>query len=156
MIRAFKERGQTAVAKFMAPQMAALIDVQAQHLLPVPSSRANQIKRGYSPALVLARQVSRVSKLPLINSLRLVRPIADQASLGFAARQSNLQFSMSAKPSLRGQRVLLVDDVVTTGATLIEAARAAHQQGAKVVGFLTFSETLLKIDHDFQKIATKN
>jgi orotate phosphoribosyltransferase len=63
---------------------------------------------------------------------------------------------MTAGPGVKGRRVILVDDVVTTGATLLEAARAVTSAGGEVVGFLTFSETLLKIDHEYLKTLTKN
>jgi predicted amidophosphoribosyltransferase len=63
---------------------------------------------------------------------------------------------MVAKPGVHGKRIILVDDVVTTGATLLEAARAVASAGGVVVGFLTFAETLLKIDHEYLKTRTKN
>ncbi|MEY4019812.1 MAG: hypothetical protein RLZZ590_1112, partial [Actinomycetota bacterium] len=156
LIRAFKEFGQTSVGKFIAPQMAALLVGQTGHLVSVPSSRQNKIKRGYSPSLVLARRVAKAAGLPLIDALRFARAVADQAGLGVDARRKNLEGSMLAKPSVHGKRVILVDDVVTTGATLLEAARAVTEQGGQVVGFLTFAETMLKIDHEYSKTRTKN
>ena len=156
LIRAFKEFGQTSVGKFMASQMAALLAGQSCDLVAVPSSRANQIKRGYSPALLLARRVASSAGIPVIDALRFSRAVADQAGLGIDARRQNLEGSMTARPGVKGRRVILVDDVVTTGATLLEAARAVTSAGGEVVGFLTFSETLLKIDHEYLKTLTKN
>ncbi len=156
LIRAFKEFGQTAAGKFMAPQMANLLNGQRGFLVAVPSNRSNQIRRGYSPALVLARMVAKHSGFTVIDGLRFSRPVADQAALGLEARRQNLHHSMVARPSLRGKAVVLVDDVVTTGATLLEAARAAEEQGATVTGFLTFSETLLKNDQKISKKPAKN
>ena len=156
LIRAFKEFGQTSVGKFMAPQMAALLAGQTGYLVAVPSSRANQIKRGYSPAFLLARRVATAARLPTIDALRFSRSVADQAGLGIDARRQNLEGSMVAGPSVNGKRVILVDDVVTTGATLLEATRAVTSAGGEVVGFLTFAETLLQIDHEYLKTRTKN
>ncbi len=156
LIRAFKEFGQTSVGKFMAPQMAALLVGQIAHLVSIPSSRVNQIKRGYSPALVLAQRVATSAGMPVMNALRFSRAVVDQAGLGIDARRQNLEGSMVAKPGVHGKRVILVDDVVTTGATLLEAARAVASAGGVVVGFLTFAETLLKIDHEYLKTRTKN
>lgn len=156
LIRAFKEFGQTSVGKFMAPQMAALLAGQTGYLVAVPSSRANQIKRGYSPAFLLARRVATAARLPTIDALRISRSVADQAGLGIDARRQNLEGSMVAGQGVKGKRVILVDDVVTTGATLLEAARAVSAAGGEVVGFLTFAETLLKIDHEYLKTRAKN
>lgn len=156
LIRAFKEFGQTSVGKFMAPPMAALLDGQTGHLVAVPSSRVNQIKRGYSPALLLARRVANSAGIPVIDALRFSRAVVDQSGLGVEARRENLEGTMTAGPGVKGKRVILVDDVVTTGATLLEAARAVASAGGEVVGFLTFSETLLKIDHEYLKTRTKN
>jgi ComF family protein len=156
LIRAFKEVGQTSVGKFIAPQMGALLAGWTGHLVAVPSSRANLIKRGYSPALLLTRRVAKAAGMPMIGALRFSRAVADQAGLGIDARRQNLEGSMVAGSEVSGKQVILVDDVVTTGATLHEAARAVTLAGGEVVGFITFAETLLKIDHEYLKTRTKN
>ncbi len=96
--------------------------------------------------MILARQLNRAtgSSLRVKAALRFERSVADQAALSVEQRSSNLVGSMVASAVVSGQRVILIDDVVTTGTTLIEAARAIAEAGGEVVGFLTFSETILK------------
>ena len=82
-------------------------------------------------------------------ALRFVKVVLDQSGLSIEQRKSNLSGSMQASRDVLGQRVILLDDVVTTGATLLEAARAIAAAGGEVVGFLTFSETILKTPAKF-------
>jgi ComF family protein len=155
LIKAFKEDGITALApilaRLMKPAFQCLLDelprqIDDVWLVPTPSSRANFRKRGYLPSLILARQLNRVAGHPLRvkAALRFERAVADQSGLSVEQRTSNLAGSMAANDLVAGQRVVLIDDVVTTGATLVEAARAIAEAGGEVVGFLTFSETILK------------
>jgi predicted amidophosphoribosyltransferase len=112
-------------------------------VVAVPSDASSFKKRGFVPAQIIAERVAGRWGLPNSKSaLRFVRQVEDQAALKFGQRQSNLADSMMAAASLRGRRVLLVDDVVTTGSTLAEACRAAKSAGAEVVGFVVLTETL--------------
>jgi predicted amidophosphoribosyltransferase len=74
--------------------------------------------------------------------LSFAREASDQRNLGVRGRSANLANSMVAKPLNRP--VVLVDDVVTTGATLLEGRRALMQAGVEVLGFVTIAETLAK------------
>jgi predicted amidophosphoribosyltransferase len=67
--------------------------------------------------------------------------VRDQAALPAAQRAENLAGGMAGDRSLRGRDVLLVDDVVTTGSTLAEAARAADAAGARILGAATIAST---------------
>lgn len=109
-------------------------------LVPVPSSRAAVRRRGHDHARRLARAAAaelRVRGLPAETAALLtpVRRLGDQSGLDARARAANLTGALrvirSAPPGLA---VVLVDDVVTTGATLVEAARALRAAGADVVG----------------------
>ena len=151
ILHAFKENGQTALAGFLAETMssslmrlAGLGDVPL--LVPVPSSAANYKKRGFKPTKVLAKRLCRTSGqvCKLSDSLSFGRIVADQAQLDAEARKENLAGSMVADSRLSGRDVILFDDVVTTGSTIIEAARAVSLAGGKVIGFLAFAETILK------------
>ena len=151
LVKAFKENGQTALARYFAEPLAnALTELLGSYpnavLVPVPSVRENSIKRGYSPAQVLAKRINRAAgrQSRVVESLKFVRQISDQTQLDARARRQNLASSMVVKSTTSDCEVIIVDDVVTTGATLLEAARALEFAGARVVGFLAFSETILK------------
>ena len=135
----------------MALAEFAEISVPADVLLvPMPSRPSATRKRGYVPAWLLAQALARdvrgAAGSPRVTARRLVwyrRQVARQAKLGKQERQQNLAESMLATPApLDSPPVVLVDDVVTTGATLREASRALTEAGWNVVAFVTFAETL--------------
>ena len=141
---AFKEKNQFAVARSMVD--ALLPD---ESLWPVdlvvaaPSARANFKKRGFVPAELIAERVAKRWDLPHLRSaLTLVRRVEDQASLTVEQRQQNLVEAMRANPRVAGKRVLLVDDIVTTGSTIAEVARAVAAAAAEPVAFVVLAETL--------------
>jgi predicted amidophosphoribosyltransferase len=94
------------------------------------------------PLLDLATWVAQRSahpRLRVVPALRQVRRVADQSGLNIAERRRNLAGAMAVKPRwhnvIRDRNVVVVDDVITTGATVAEAARALHRAGAlRVVG----------------------
>lgn len=152
VLNAFKEDGQTRVAATLADKMSPLlanfalpeIDAKPVVLVSVPSRSSSFVKRGFVPAQVLAKQLAKQNGLRSVAALKFFRPVDDQAGLGVSERRTNLVESMRAKFSLSGYRVLIVDDIVTTGATILEARRALEKAGAQVIGFLAFAETMLK------------
>jgi predicted amidophosphoribosyltransferase len=111
-------------------------------VVPAPSSAGAERRRGDAPLLDLATWVAkrpRHARLRVVPALRQVRRVADQSGLNITERRRNLAGAMSVKPMwhnvIRDRYVLVVDDVVTTGATLAEAARALRRAGAlQVVG----------------------
>jgi predicted amidophosphoribosyltransferase len=116
-------------------------------LVTMPSAARARRVRGYRPVDVLVRRAGfRVSRRP---GLLLAREVADQAGLSASGRRHNLQGSMRASPAVGGRRVLLVDDVVTTGSTLLEAARAVRSMGGSVTGAACLAHTARRIGaHD--------
>jgi ComF family protein len=102
-----------------------------QALLPVPLHRARLRTRGYDQALELARPLARALRLPLLpDALRRVRATAPQSELDAPHRARNLHGAFAVAPGARlPAHVALVDDVMTTGATLHAAARALRRAG---------------------------
>lgn len=109
-------------------------------LVPVPLHATRRRERGFNQAVVLARLASRAAAdLPVLEkALRRVRRTENQAGLGHDARQHNLRgaFVVPRSAGVRGRRLLLVDDVFTTGATAHECARTLRRAGAVEVGVL--------------------
>ena len=105
-------------------------------LVPVPSSKASQRRRGRSFVVDLVSQISQQTGIPMIDCLQLSRRVQDQSGLHRDERAINLAGAFSLSSRARGE-LILIDDVVTTGATLREAARAVNSQGFQAVGSVT-------------------
>lgn len=138
-MRALKEEGRTALARPFGSALSAAIghlDAVGAEAVPLPTSAAAMRRRGYRvPELLLRR-----AGLTPLRVLRTVRTTGDQRGLGAAERRANVAHSMVAS-GVSGREVILVDDVVTTGATLAEAARALRAGGAVVRGAATVAAT---------------
>ena len=140
VILALKD-GRTSTASVLAPLLTAALsraDAGAGvELAPVTSTRAAMRRRGFDPVqLVLSRTGAAWARV-----LRPARPHRVQKALGRAERQQNLLGVHRARYGLEGRRFLLVDDVVTTGSTLAEAARAIRAAGGEVVGAVAIAAT---------------
>lgn len=116
-------------------------------LVPVPLHPLRLWRRRFNQAALLARRVSRASGVPVrADLLRRRRATTTQTHLDRAERRANVAGAFhvpaAAAPSLAGTRVVLVDDVYTTGATLDACARALRQAGAARVDALTFARVV--------------
>ena len=155
LILAFKDRGRTALAPYLARKLLGPLsnfNRAGVQLAALPTSRSALARRGFDAGAFLVRALARESGLPVSNSLlSLERQPADQRSLAAGQRAANLFESMSAKPG--GGRILIVDDIVTTGASLLEARRALVAAGFEVAGFVTVAETLLQKSTNLPKEA---
>jgi len=117
-------------------------------VVPVPSSAASRRRRGDAPLVTLARRAL-VGLDPdealLADALRTRRRVADQAGLGARERAVNLEHAMAVRPSweavVQGAACVVVDDVLTTGSTLLEATRALRSGGASAVVAATICAT---------------
>lgn len=139
VIRAFKEDGRTALARDLGPALAAVLTGSVPpgaRVTTVPSSRAAFRRRGYRPVELLMRRAGRRPE----RLLRLRGSPADQRGLGGRERRENVHGVFEARSALSGT-VVVVDDVVTTGATLTEAARALRAAGATDVRAVALAHT---------------
>lgn len=103
-------------------------------LLPVPLYVTRLRQRSYNQALLLARSLGRSRQLPVPSRLLLrIRPTPPQIGLKAAQRRRNLRDAFALNRPLQGERVLLVDDVMTTGATARECSRTLLAGGASEV-----------------------
>lgn len=151
LLNAFKDRHQRKLGERLADRVPTLLErPKADLLVFAPSSARNLAARGYVPAEVIANRLARAWRLPVM-SLRLATTAHHQSELDRNQRLSNLVGAMSAGRPLIGRRVVLVDDIVTTGATLAEMARAVEQAGGVVAGFITVAETIPKSHTNFAK-----
>lgn len=114
-------------------------------VIPIPLHWHRRLARGYNQAEAIARPLAKRLGKPMVNGLRRSRSTRPQALLGRRQRQINLHRAFAVRPVRAGrilnQRVLLVDDVVTTGATLATAAVCLRSAGARSVLAVTAGKT---------------
>lgn len=153
-IHLFKYRGRIGIGHLLGNVMAeaagGIWDMKVFDLiLPVPLHRKRLRERGFNQALVLARRIAKRFALPLdFRTLRREAFSAPQVGLGRAERTVNVRGAFSVRPPERtaGRRILLVDDVYTTGSTLAECATTLLAAGADSVAVLTLARA--SFDHD--------
>jgi ComF family protein len=111
-------------------------------VMPVPMTKRSMLERGYNQSALIAKEVSKATGYPLdIDSLQKVRETLPQVGLKAEDRAKNLKNAFLVTGDLRGKRVLLIDDVMTTGATLRECSRVLVKAGATEVIGLVLART---------------
>jgi ComF family protein len=140
-VRRLKYSRATALAQAMATELAPFIrDLAGEDdlVVPVPIHPRRKGERGFNQADLLCAGDHGRQVVP--TALRRVRMTPPQASLPVAARGENLRGAFAADPTqISGRRILLVDDVLTTGHTARECAAALMTAGAREVGVLAFA-----------------
>ena len=112
-------------------------------LVPVPLGRARERARGFNQAALLAERLGeRLGVRVRPRWLVRLRATAPQSDLTAAERHANVAGAFAAAPAVAGRHVVLIDDVITTGATVGDCARALHMAGARRVGVLAVARVL--------------
>ena len=136
-IRAFKYDGAIDLAGALSARMVGVMDDPRGHidaLLPVPLSQERLAERGYNQAALLCRQLSAAWGISQRDDLLWrTRDTEQQARLRGQERHDNVLDAFEAADDANGRSLLLIDDVVTTGSTLIECAKALKRRGAAAV-----------------------
>ena len=146
LIQAFKYAGTLALAEPFAAELCAAVrgrpDARAEAIVPLPLSALRQRQRGFNQADEIARRVAASLKMPMVRGLARIRDSPPQATLAWTARARNVRHAFLGTSCLRGRRVAIVDDVMTTGATLAAATEAALRAGAIAVEAWVVARTL--------------
>ncbi|MFQ5774840.1 MAG: ComF family protein [Kiloniellaceae bacterium] len=141
-----RTEGAPAYGAWLARAGAELV-AEAELLAPVPLHWARLFARRYNQAALLAHALGREAGVPVVSDLLLRRRFTrSQGRLSPAARRRNVAGAFTVKPAraplLAGRRVLLVDDVLTTGATVSACARALRRGGAAAVDVLVLARVV--------------
>jgi ComF family protein len=145
LVHAFKFGGQSSLGPSLAGPLIAAYETQgldAEVIVPVPLTGLGGRLRGYNQAALLARELSEAVGIPCVQALARRRSVRQQARSSSAEeRRLNVvgAFAVRLPEAVAGKRVLLIDDVATTGATLDACARALLQAGASSISGLTLA-----------------
>ncbi len=152
LIHALKYRGKTLpgqiVGKALGQRIGGIFDSDTV-IVPVPLHSAKKRARGYNQSEIIARATGRVSGLQVLaNALKRVRPTPTQTQLGVLERQYNVQgaFHVRCPAAIEGRKIFLIDDVITTGATLNACVLALRSAGAQCVSVGAVASPLLGED----------
>ena len=141
----FGEYLASVLAQFMVEKIEEFeLDFDLILYVPMPNKRRNI--RGYNQSKLLADEIAKILNKPVLDDVLFkIGKTKNQASLGYNDRIKNLRgsFAVVNKDAIKNKRVLLVDDVFTTGATVDEISRILRSSKVKEVNVITFCHTLL-------------
>lgn len=141
IVHSLKYQGYTrVVGRLMAPLMVEMVEESFDTVACVPLHRSRLRKRGFNQAELMGQAVAQRIKVPFSDRLESVKKTRDQVELSARERRKNVEGAFKVTDSLRG-KVLLVDDVFTTGATLSAGAGALIRAGAAEVHALSLCRT---------------
>ena len=148
LVHALKYGGWRCAAQPMAETLArqcARVWCEVDVLVPVPLGRTRERERGHNQAAELAAALARIVRLPVAaEALVRRRETRTQTALAPLERRRNVAGAFALGPrEVRNRRVALVDDVLTTGATLGGAAQVLAAAGARSVGAVTFARAMV-------------
>jgi ComF family protein len=132
LLQRYKYAGDLALSGLFAQALAdCLAETKVDLIIPMPLADARLRSRGFNQAMEIARRVSRVTGVPLAASAcRRVRDTPPQAALPWRERAKNIRGAFVCDADLGGKRVAVIDDVMTSGATLDELSRNLRRAGA--------------------------
>lgn len=145
LIQRFKYAGNLAAAPLLADLMLPAIarEPKPDLIVPMPLSRERLRERGFNQSLELARLLAAATDVPLAPEACVrVRHGAAQSALPWASRARNVRGAFVCVEDMSGRSVAIVDDVLTTGATLTELARALRLRGATRISGWIAARTL--------------
>ncbi len=104
------------------------------HLVPVPLTKKKLLNRGFNQTEIIAEKLKEKFGFEIVNCLEKIKETKDQASLSLDLRKENLKGAFKLKFNPGKINILLVDDVITSGYTLLECAKILKQAGIKTIG----------------------
>lgn len=135
-IHRFKFECVRAAAAALADPLIRLLPENVDALVPVPLHRRRERWRGFNQARLLCEHIAQARGVQVLDALERPRRTREQAKLDADARAENVRSSIRVRMDVAGYRLVVVDDVVTTGSTAAECVRALKAAGASWVGVL--------------------
>lgn len=141
-IHQFKFHGIKRLSGPLSDLLLTIDIPEADGCVPVPLSIQGLRERGFNQSLLLARNISRQKGIPLfMDVLHKRKETPPQLGLSASERRSNLKGAFQAMKSVQGKRLLLIDDVITTGSTVAECAKQLLKAGARQVTVLSIARS---------------
>jgi len=145
IVHLLKSQGFSKLAERLGREMAQSVlreakFAQADCLIPVPLHAVRERERTYNQSRLLCEEISKITRQPVLNRVLVrVRNTQTQTKLNASARLRNMEnaFKVTEPTQVTGKSIILVDDVLTTGATLTHCARQLSAAGAREVQILT-------------------
>lgn len=145
LIHLYKYSGIRTLAGPLGTMMASVLPREQRFdlIVPMPLHWLRRWRRGFNQSRLLADTLSRKTGIPVIEAAKRLRSTPPQAGLSNSERRRNVTAAFGAKKraKLVGRRILLIDDVLTTGATASACAAALKQAGAEHVSVLALART---------------
>ncbi len=149
LIRQLKFGPVELAASPLASAMVLCVSGQSfDSLVPVPLHKSGERERGVNQSMLLCRLIGKQTGIPILNALAKIRRTKRQSSLPGDKRAMNVRDAYSVRDTVRNLRILLVDDVRTSGATARECAKVLREAGASSVSLLTAAVADGKEHHD--------
>lgn len=148
LIVQFKFKNHPAIGRGLGKIMAQKFDMNADFIIPVPIHKMRRRNRGFNQAEILAKEISKRTGIPLrLDILKRIKNTRAQWRLNPHERANNLKGAFASK-NVDGKKIILIDDIFTTGSTINECAQVLKTAGADKVFSYTLSITVKKDSAD--------
>ncbi len=143
LVQALKYNEQLMLARLLAAKLAQRIEVRPDCIVAMPLHPARLRERGFNQSLELARQIARILNVPLLShACQRVRDTPSQSALPWKERGLNMRNAFKCTADLSGKHIAVVDDVMTSGASVNELARALRKANAREISAWVVARTL--------------
>jgi ComF family protein len=155
LIHSLKYRGNLALARGLADLLKVRLDLaepleRPDFIVPMPLHPSRLRERGFNQALEISRRISKISAVPTLPTVcRRIKDTPSQTGLPWKEREKNIRNAFVCERDVAGKHVAILDDVMTTGATLNELAKVLRKCGAAHVSGWVVARTL---STDYPKI----
>jgi ComF family protein len=145
LVQALKYNERLLLAHAFADELAQRVDALPDCIVPMPLHSSRLRERGFNQSAELAKRLAAKTGCPLLlHACQRVRATLPQAALTWKARRGNLRGAFVCSAAVAGKHVAVVDDVMTSGASMNELAKALRRAGAREISVWVVARTLVK------------